>query len=314
MRRTLITGMGVMTTSGLLATPVLAQEESSPMELELLSMLPQLIRWDGLVASLVVIATAWLFLRFLGNLVRRLCEIFVERRLLFQRLSAITHFVVYMATIVSVILLGFEISSEMLVLLGGGAAVAVGFAMKDLVASLVAGVTIMFDRPFQLGDRVSFGGQYGDVVAIGLRSVKLQTLDDSTVTIPNNLFLTDITSSGNYGILHMQIVVDFYIGVDQDVQLARDLVREVTVISRYVYLPKPVVVRVSQVIVQSYVAVRLRLKVYVLDTQYEKALETDVTLRVLEAFAESGIKPPAVLHQYVGDPGPTDHNGLRLAS
>jgi small-conductance mechanosensitive channel len=306
--------MGVMMTSGLLATPVLAQEESSPMELEFLAMFPHLIRWDGLAASLVVIVTAWLFLSFLGNLVRRLGEIFVDRRLLFQRFSAIIHFVVYMATIVSVILLGFDISHELLVLLGGGAAVAVGFAMKDLVASLVAGVTIMIDRPFQLGDRVRFGGQYGDVVAIGLRSVKLQTLNDSTVTIPNNMFLTDITSSGNYGALDMQIVMDFYIGVDQDVQLARDLVREATVTSRYVYLPKPVVVRVSQVIVQNYVAVRLRLKVYVLDTQYEKALETDVTLRVLEAFAESGIKPPAVLHQYVGDPGPIDHNGLRLAS
>ncbi len=113
---------------------------------------------------------------------------------------------------------------------------------------------------------------------------------------------------------NMQIVVDFHIGVDQDVQLARDLIREATVTSRYVYLPKPVVVRVSQVIVENYVAVRLRLKVYVLDTQYEKALETDVTLRVLEAFAENGIKPPAILHQYVSDLGPIDHSGMRLAS
>ncbi len=314
MRRTLITGMGVLATSVLLATPVLAQEGSSSVELKVLSMLPELIRWEGLVDSLVVILTAWLFLRFLRNLVRRLGEIFVERRLLFQRFSAITHFVVYMITIVSVVLLGFEISREMLALLGGAAAVAVGFAIKDLVASLVAGVTIMFDRPFQLGDRVSFGGEYGDVVAIGLRSVKLQTLDDSTVTVPNNLFLTEITSCGNYGVLDMQIVVDFYIGVDQDVQLAQDLVREATVTSRYVYLPKPVVVRVSQVIIENYVAVRLRLKVYVLDTQYEKALETDVTLRVLEAFAENGIKPPAILHQYVSDLGPIDHSEVRLAS
>ena len=314
MRRILITGMGVLATSGLLATPVLAQEGSSSVELEVLSMLPQLIRWEGLVASLIVIVAAWLFLRFLRNLVRRLGEIFVERRLLFQRFSAIAHFLVYMVTIVSVVLLGLEISREMLALLGGAAAVAVGFAIKDLVASLVAGVTIMFDRPFQLGDRVSFGGQYGDVVAIGLRSVKLQTLDDSTVTVPNNLFLTEITTCGNYGVLDMQIVVDFHIGIDQDVQLARDLVREATVTSRYVYLPKPVVVRVSQVIIENYIAVRLRLKVYVLDTQYEKALETDVTLRVLEAFAENGIRPPAILHQYASDLGPIDHSGLKLAS
>lgn len=34
-----------------------------------------------------------------------------------------------------------------------------------------------------------FGGQYGDITAIGLRSVKLRNLDDSIVTIPNNTWL-----------------------------------------------------------------------------------------------------------------------------
>ena len=72
---------------------------------------------------------------------------------------------------------------------------------------------IMADRPFQVGDRVSFGGQYGDVTAIGLRSVRVRTLDDSVVTIPNNLFLTDVTTCGNYGVLHMQLHVDLYIGI-----------------------------------------------------------------------------------------------------
>jgi hypothetical protein len=51
----------------------------------------------------------------------------------------------------------------------------------------------------------------------------------------------------------------------------------------------------------NYVAIRLRLKAYVLDTKYEKAFESDVTLRVLEAFAQKGIRPPAILHRHVAD-------------
>ena len=199
-------------------------------------------------------------------------------------------------------LLSFEISREILALLGGAAAVAIGFAMKDLVASVVAGVMIMVDRPFQLGDRVSFGGQYGDVVSVGLRSVKIKTLDDNTVTVPNNMFLNEVSSSGNYGALDMQVVVDFHIGVDQDYKLAEQHIREATVTSRFIFLPKPIVVLVSQVFVGDYVAIRLRLKAYVLDTQYEKNFETDVTLRVLEAFAEDGIQPPAVLHRNLDGP------------
>jgi hypothetical protein len=80
---------------------------------------------------------------------------------------------------------------------------------------------------------------------------------------------------------------------------ARDVVTEAGLTSRYVHLPKPVVVLVKQVIHENYVAVRLQLKAYVLDTQYEKSFETDVNLRVMRAFAERRIGPPAILHRTI---------------
>ena len=217
---------------------------------------------------------------------------FPERRLALQRLNAFFRFLVYVLIIAAVILLSFDLSPQALAIMGGAVAVAVGFATKDLVASLVAGLMIMFDRPFQVGDRVRFGGEYGDVLAIGLRSVKLRTLDDSMVTIPNNLFLSDVAASANSGALDMQVVVDFYIGVDQDVQRAVALVTEAAATSPYVYLPKPIAAKVSQQRIDPGVALRLRLKAYVFDTQYEKDFESDITLRVMDAFAEAGIQAP----------------------
>jgi hypothetical protein len=92
------------------------------------------------------------------------------------------------------------------------------------------------------------------------------------------------------------------------------LIREATVTSRFVHLPKPINVLVSQVIVENYVALRLSLKAYVLDTKFEKDFETDVTLRVLEAFDENGIQPPAILHRNIGDLRAADFRSLRLAS
>ncbi len=286
---------------GFRALPVLAQDVQSSTDIEAINTIANMIRWGGVLASLLVVFGAWLLLRFLDRLVENLGKIFAERRLLFQKLNAFFHFTVYLVTIFVTILLSIEISREVLAILGGTAAVAMGFALKDLVASLVAGVMIMLDRPFQVGDRVSFGGQYGDITAIGLRSVMLQTLDDNTVTIPNNMFLNQITSCGNYGELDMQVAIDFHIGTDQDVQLAQALVQETTVTSRYVYLPKPVVVLVSQVVIDPYVAVRLRLKAYVLDIKLEKAFVSDVTLRVLEAFESKDIQPPAILHRNAVD-------------
>ncbi|MDJ0896617.1 MAG: mechanosensitive ion channel [Alphaproteobacteria bacterium] len=281
------------------AIPAYAQDVN--LGTQALTNLAKLVRWQGVLASVFVIAATWLTLRFTDAQVAQLGRIFAERRMMLQKVNAFFRFAVYFVVIVVVVLLSFEVSTQILALLGGTAAVAIGFATKDLAASVVAGIMIMLDRPFQLGDRVNFGGQYGDVTAIGLRSVKLQTLDDNTVTVPNNMFLNDITSCGNYGELDMQVVIDFHIGVDQDVRLARELAREAAITSRFVYLPKPVVVRIKQVILNNYVAIRVRLKVYVLDTQYEKALETDITMRVLEAFAENGILPPAILSRSFGD-------------
>jgi hypothetical protein len=99
------------------------------------------------------------------------------------------------------------------------------------------------------------------------------------------------------GLLDMQIVIDFHVGLDQNARLAGDLIREAAATSRFVYLPKPIVVLVSQVVLEQCIALRLRLKIYVLDTKYEKALETDITLRVMDAFAKHGILPPAVFHR-----------------
>ncbi|MEO8874184.1 MAG: mechanosensitive ion channel domain-containing protein, partial [Polyangiaceae bacterium] len=180
---------------------------------------------------------------------------------------------------------------------GGTFAVAIGFSMRDLVSSFIAGITIMFDRPFQVGDRVTFGGEYGDIIKIGLRSVRMNTLDHNIITIPNNKVLTDVTSSGNWGALEMQTAFDFYIGIDQDTELAAELIREACLTSPYVFFGQPVPTFVKQVVLQDYFAMHIKVRPYVFDCKYEKPFETDVNLRVTKAFREHGILPPAILHR-----------------
>jgi len=282
-----------------LCSASLARAQAIDVEPESIAQFARLIRWSGVFTSLVVIGIAWVVLRFVGRFVERLSGQFADRRLTLQKVETFFQFFVYVGTALTVVGLSFRIDEKVLALIGGTVAVSVGFAVKDLVASFIAGIMIMVDRPFQVGDRVEFGGQYGDITAIGLRSVRMQTLDDNTVTIPNNKFINDITSCGNYGALDMQVVMDFYIGLDQDVEVSQRLVREAALSSRYVHLPKPIVVLVTQTPLDHCLALRLRLKAYVLDTRYEKAFESDVNLRVLKAMRVHGVQPPAVLHREV---------------
>lgn len=275
-----------------LSTPLLA--EAAP-DVQALGQLARVIKWGGVFTSIFVIVGAALALRFLRQFVGSLSHRFPNRRLLLQKVATFAQFLLYVGTTITVIYLSLELSDSIIALIGGTIAVSVGFAIKDLVASFIAGIMIMVDRPFQVGDRITFGGEYGDITAIGLRSVRLQTLGDNTVTIPNNKFLSDMTSNGNYGALDMQCTMDFFIAPDQDVRRARELAAECAVSSRYTFLEKPVVVHVNQVITENYLAVRLRVKAYVLDTRYEKSFETDVNLRIMDAFAEAGILAPAIV-------------------
>ena len=181
---------------------------------------------------------------------------------------------------------------EFMLAAGGSIAVALGFALKDIAASLVAGLLLLFDRPFRVGDRVSFDDVYGEIVSIGLRTVRLQTLDDNLVTIPNSRFITDVVASGNSGELDMMIVTDFHVGLDADLDVAKGIIEEVIVTSRYAYLKKPVSFAIEEVEIGDMLAIRLRSKAYVLDVHYEKAFQSDIVVRVSRRFQEQQIPRP----------------------
>ena len=230
--------------------------------------------------------------RFIQDRAKSLHEKFPARRLLILQIVTIFTFFIYIFGTIFLVMNALRPPKELLIALGGSAAVAIGFATKDIFASLVAGLILLFDRPFQVGDRVKYGEIYGEINSIGLRAVRLVTLDDSVVTIPNLKFITDAVSSGNAGALDMMIEIPFYISLDEDVKKVRDLLYEIVVTSRFVYLKKPVSIVVKEVEIAGRLAYRLTIKAYVLDVRYEKSFETDVTIRASRYFQELAVRRP----------------------
>lgn len=286
MRATLLTALALAFCC--LARPASAQD----IDPDTMTQLVGFIRWSGVLFSLLIVVGSSLLIRVIHSIVLQLGDRFTHRRLTFQKLESFARFAIYLVGVTLIITLSFRLNETVLALVGGTFAVAIGFAMRDLVAAMIAGVTIIFDRPFQVGDRVQFAGEYGDVTAIGLRSLRIQTLDDNTVTIPNNKVLTDVTSCGNYGALDMLVSVDLYIAPDQDLLLAEQLAYEAMLTSEYVYLDKPIVVQVKQEFEHGCCALHLSVRGYVLDTKYERHFQSDVCRRALLAFQQASIQPP----------------------
>ncbi len=65
---------------------------------------------------------------------------------------------------------------------------AISFAAKDTLANLFAGVFILADAPYKLGDYIVLNsGERGEVTHIGIRSTRILTRDDVEITIPNSI-------------------------------------------------------------------------------------------------------------------------------
>lgn len=238
------------------------------------------------VAALVIV-------RVSNRLFQRLSERIVERRLALKQASAFVAFVVYVVAAIAAFDNLFDLSSEAMLALSGTLAVTVGFGLKDVAASFLAGILILINRPFQVGDRISFGGYYGEVTEIGLRTVRLVTLDDNLVTIPTGQFLTGSVASANAGALDCMVVNSFYISPSADHKRAKEIVEDALLASKYLYLGKPFTVLVStRLSDDGAVIVELTAKAYVYDTRFEKAFASDVTDRVLTAFRQHGIEMP----------------------
>lgn len=119
---------------------------------------------------------------------------------------------------VSLINLFLNLSADNILPLTGTIAVALGFAFKDYASSVIAGVLALFENPYQVGDRVKIGDDYGEVISYGLRGIMLQTPDDNIVTIPHNKLWTESISNANKGNLEAQTVISFYFSHDVDIE------------------------------------------------------------------------------------------------
>ncbi|MGX9220207.1 mechanosensitive ion channel family protein [Massilia varians] len=148
-----------------------------------------LLRYTGI---LLLIAFVWFGLRLL-DAVAQLAITRMQRR---GRRQVVSVIVLARRTAKVVLLLffaiglldtfGIDVTTGIAALGIGGIALALG--AQKTVENLVGSVTVIADRPAQVGDFVKVGDVIGTVEDIGIRSTRLRTLDRTLVTIPNGDF------------------------------------------------------------------------------------------------------------------------------
>ena len=121
----------------------------------------------------------------------------------------------------------------------GVAGLIVGFALKDILENFVAGILILWRRPFEIADQIQIGTNAGIVSEINFRTTTLRTAEGIEVLIPNaQLFSQSIQNLTHNGTRRTTIVLQF--PLDTDLGRAEALLREtVTAIDGVLPSPQP---------------------------------------------------------------------------
>jgi len=107
--------------------------------------------------------------------------------------------------------------------------IAVGFAAKDTLANLFAGISIIVDAPYKIGDYITLDtGERGEVNLIGLRSTRIITPDYVEITIPNSVIANTKVSNENGGKtkknrLKIQVGVEYGSDIDKVKKVMRNI-------------------------------------------------------------------------------------------
>jgi small-conductance mechanosensitive channel len=177
----------------------------------------------------------------------------------------------------------------------GVAGIAIGFAAKDTLSNLIAGVLLIIDRPFEVGDRIevwsapSGSASWGDVIDVGLRATKIKTTDNIVIIIPNNeIMKRDIV---NYTIITAKIRVRVNVGIayEADIRRAKTIILDVARRMDWAAATPP-----PKVVVRSFgnSAVDLQLRVWINEARRRMDTISFVIDQVKEAFDQAGIEIP----------------------
>ena len=244
----------------------------------------------GIFWSIVVVVVFHFAIRLLIWVLETLAERSVARRLTFKWLIPITRMLLWAIAAYLIVRTIFQVTAQGLLAASAALGVALGFAAQDLLKNVFGGLIVVFDKPFQVGDKISVGGTYGEVVSIGLRSTRIVTADDDLVTVPNSQVVQEQVANANAGQLNCQVVTDLYLPGRVDERRAKEIAFDAAVTSKYVFLDKPIQVFIEDQFRTTFVT-HVKVRAYVLDPRFEFLLRSDITERARDGFRAAGLAP-----------------------
>tara|TARA_R110002124_G_scaffold267187_5_gene434319 strand:+ start:645 stop:1568 length:924 start_codon:yes stop_codon:yes gene_type:complete len=253
--------------------------------------------WTG---ALLLAALFWIGGVFVSWLLRRAIRLLVERdrdqridRMAVSFLSKVASVFVWVVsvTLYAHMIPALDRLSTALLASVSVASIVIGLAAQSTLANFVAGLSLIFYRPFRLGDRVQInaptGLETGIVEDVSLGYTVLQTFDNRRVIISNSVISNTVMV--NLTAVHPRVMalVPVSIGYDADIDQARAIILELAA-----QHPLAEDIAGCPVVLLGPSSVDLSLRVWCADSADAWSVQTDLTEQIKKRFDAEGIEIP----------------------
>jgi len=204
-------------------------------------------------------------------------------------LFRILQITMYVAALVAA--LGFwNVNLGGLLIGAGFAGIVLGMAARQTLGAVIAGLVLMFSRPFEIGDWVKIGDKHGIVTDITIVNTRLQTFDGEYVMLPNDLVgSNEVVNRSRKGRLriHVEVGVDYGTDVEHAMDVAKSALSD---LDDVLSVPRPQVV--LKEMADSAVVLDMRVWIDKPSSRRRWRAQTAVIREVKAAFEVEGIKIP----------------------
>ncbi len=203
----------IETVSAASATAQSTANETTGLFATVLGMIPLII------SALIVLIASIILAKFITKIVLfRLSKRDLNREVLILMGRMITYGIVFLGIISATEIVGLNLGT-LVAFLGVG----MGFALKDILSNFIAGIMILTQKKFKIGDNVKMGDVMGKITEIETRTTQIQSFDGTLLIIPNAQMITAVIesfSANEFRRIKFDVGVHYETPLQESIQLA----------------------------------------------------------------------------------------------
>ncbi len=142
----------------------------------------------NILAAIIIFIVSVFLARLLANLLRGVLERRGSVNHVVELLVHLVYWTIILVGVITALQRFFDVTAFLAGL--GILGFTVGFALQDVMKNFAAGIILLLQQPFRVGEAINVAGFEGTILAVDLRATEMSTFDGRMVSIPNGIILT----------------------------------------------------------------------------------------------------------------------------